>query len=144
MLTDVTKNSILEKSLLKIEQTWWILTHVFIRNKSFYSSWISSGDKIIRVSSWDEIYCKQNFFFFIKVAWKQPLKEEVQINAKNKAHICSSCNHHSSRYYSSYVTCFNNNVVSLLNQFITQKVRSNRIFGKSALFIVLTFWFLCI
>ena len=80
---------------------------------------------------------------FITVMCKQSLKIEVQLDAKNKAHACSNCNHHS-RYYSSCIRCSNNNVLSLLKQFITRKVRSNRIFGKNALFVVLAFWFPCI
>ena len=82
--------------------------------------------------------CTQKFFHPGWVSSRSSI--EVQIDTKNKTQTCSSCNHQLSRYYSSCITC-SNNVLSLLKQFITQKVRSTRIFVKSVLFGVLTFWF---
>ena len=84
------------------------------------------------IPEWD-FTCKHKFYHpmmsfipgwdLILVSCKQLPKIEVQVDAKKKnAQACFSSNHHSSRCYSSCNTCSNNNVLSLLRQFITQRL----------------------
>ena len=151
MLTDVSQNSVLEKNSVKnwanminldsyLTCVICVICNTFFIQTEFHPGMrFTSKQKFFHptmsfIAGWD----------FAFIICKQPPKIEVQTDAKNKVHTCSNNSHYSSRYYSSCITCYINDVFSILKQSITQKVISSKMFGKNALFVVPSFWFPCI